>query len=214
MIVRRWDRALVLFVGMAPGLAAFSVSTVEAQIHHPATPHASVVAGEVSGVATVTVQGGRLMELSLVQGGTIRVLYGITWKEVTDLLGNPYFTSLLEKAGVLRFDEAGRLMRPGGDEDEGVLRYSGYPELEKSRFSTPLWKNRGETWPIKTFHQTRFPELYPPKSTPVLFAEPGSSGKLLWSFSVNPAPASFWQLIVTEGRWIPSRSSPEAGSLR
>ena len=119
------NRMIRLF-GFAALLTGLQLSAAEAQVRNPPPPHISAVVGESSTVSTVTVPGGRLIELAGLRGGTIRMLGGITRKEVNRLLGSPLYTSLLRKAGLIDFDSEGGLI-PGpaletgnesGEEDE------------------------------------------------------------------------------------------------
>ena len=117
---------MIRLFGFAALLTGLQVSAAEAQVSNPPPPHPSIVVGDASTVATVTVPGGRLIELAGLRGGTIRMLGGITRKEVNRLLGSPLYTSLLRKAGLIDFDSEGGLI-PGpaletgnesGEEDE------------------------------------------------------------------------------------------------
>jgi len=113
---------MIRLFGFAALLTGLQVPAAEAQVGHPPPPHASAVVGESSTVATVNVPGGRLIELAGLRGGTIRMLGGITRKEVNRLLGSPMYTSLLRKARLIDFDSEGLLI-PGpaleiGNENE------------------------------------------------------------------------------------------------
>ena len=125
------NRMIRLF-GFAALLTGLQVSAAEAQLSHPPPPHPSIVVGEASTVATVTVPGGRLIELAGLRGGTVRMLGGITRKEVNRLLGSPMYTSLLRKAGMIDFDSEGRLI-PGPALETGSESESGGENGKRKR---------------------------------------------------------------------------------
>lgn len=102
---------MIRLIGFSALLTGLQLSAAGAQMNYPAPPHPSIVVGEWSTVATVSVPGGRLIELADVRGGTVRMLRGITRREVNRLLGGPLYTSLLRKAGIIDFDSEGRLIR-------------------------------------------------------------------------------------------------------
>ena len=117
------NRIIRLF-GFAALLTGLQVSAAEAQVSHPPTPHILAIVGESSTMSRITVPGGQLIELAGLRGGTIRMLGGITRKEVNRLLGSPLYTSLLRKAGLIDFDSEGLLI-PGPALETGNESESG-----------------------------------------------------------------------------------------
>ena len=73
-----------------------------------------------------------MIELAGLRGGTVRMLGGITRKEVNRLLGSPMYTSLLRKAGMIDFDSEGRLI-PGPALETGSESESGGENGKRKR---------------------------------------------------------------------------------
>ncbi|MFH1766260.1 MAG: hypothetical protein ABIF09_18915 [Gemmatimonadota bacterium] len=101
----------IRMVALAALASAFSGTPAHGQMTHLPPPSASFVVGETAATGTVTVPGGRQIEVAGRLGGVIRLQVGTPRREVIRRIGNPLVTSILEKAGIIDFDSNGRLIR-------------------------------------------------------------------------------------------------------
>ena len=100
-------------------LCAFTAPQLSAQnyIPHPkVTNSISFPFGSLHPLSTPTGQG-TYISIFTGAGGTINLPLGMSKKDVAQMVGGPFYVSILIKYGVIAFDDDGNLIRPPMEED-------------------------------------------------------------------------------------------------